>query len=111
MPSVRFINAKKPPGTARRDFTVDFIEPHLNLLAHAQSIELDIGSRCGGHGICGGDRIRIVSEADRMKLSALTEHEREHLSQDEIKNGFRLACQCFPDAFSLDLSVEFDSIV
>ena len=86
--------------------TVRFIDPHgidhdsgfcdrnLNLLAHAQAIELETGSRCGGHGVCGGDRVRIESAS---RLSPLTEAEKEHLSPEEIQSGWRLACQCFPD--------------
>lgn len=76
-----------------------FLERNLNLLAHAQAIELDIGSRCGGHGICGGDRVRIEPGPDGRPpaLSPLTEREREHLTPDEIASGWRLACQCFPE--------------
>lgn len=72
-----------------------FVDRNLNLLAHAQAIELEIGSRCGGHGICGGDRVRVRA-ADASGLSPLTQAEREHLSGDEIAAGWRLACQCFP---------------
>ena len=78
---------------------VDFIEPMLNLLAHAQSIELGIGSQCGGHGICGKDRIQVRPE-DLKFLSPPTEIEIGHLSEAELKSGLRLACQCFPDASS-----------
>ena len=70
-------------------------EPQLNLLAHAQLIELDIGSQCGGHGLCAGDRV-CVSPQDVEKLSPLTEIEREHFTAEEIARGLRLACQCFP---------------
>ncbi len=70
-------------------------ERNLNLLAHAQAIELEIGSICGGHGVCGGDRICVAIGKER--LSAVTENERIHLSSDEITQGWRLACQCFPE--------------
>ncbi len=69
---------------------------NLNLLAHAQMEELEIGSRCGGHGICGGDRIQVLVEP--TKLSPITEAEREHLSLLELSQGWRLACQCWPSA-------------
>lgn len=75
-------------------------DPNLNLLAHAQSIELEIGSRCGGHGICGRDRIRVLNSD---KLSPITDDERSHLSKGELANGWRLACQCFPQEKDLDL--------
>jgi ferredoxin len=84
--------------------TIDFVEPNLNLLAHAQTLELEIGSRCGGHGICGGDRVRIVSPAP--PLSAITEAEREHLTPAELGAGYRLACQCFPNSVEMSLRVE-----
>ncbi len=69
---------------------------NLNLLGHAQLIELDIGSSCGGHGVCGGDKIQIVEPSMRALLSAVTEEEREHLSAAELADGWRLGCQCYP---------------
>ena len=84
---------------------VDCVEPNLNLLAHAQMIELAVGSRCGGHGKCGGDRVRILSGSVGA-LSPLTESEGIHLSTDEIAQGYRLACQCFPSDASSVLLVE-----
>ncbi len=79
-------------------------EPQLNLLAHAQAIELDIGSQCGGHGVCGGDWVRIPPEA-RSAFSELTEAEREHLSPEQIGEGWRLACQCFPNRRDLEVTI------
>lgn len=84
----------------------DFLEPNLNLLAHAQSIELEIGSRCGGHGVCGGDRVKILPES-QGQLSPITDAERERLMPSLIKNGYRLACQCFPDDATGAIKVEF----
>jgi len=80
-------------------------ETQLNLLAHAQCIELDIGSRCGGHGVCGGDRVRIPAE-HQGAFSPVTEKERQHLSARELQDGWRLACQCWPDRADLDLSIQ-----
>ncbi len=79
-------------------------DPRLNLLAHAQVIELEIGSRCGGHGQCGGDRVRIPADA---LVSAPTHEEREHLSAAELAQGFRLACQCFPEKLDDHLQAAF----
>lgn len=78
---------------------------NFNLLAHAQMEELEIGSRCGGHGVCGGDRVRVLEGS--ADLSPLTEAERSHLSTAEISQGFRLACQSFPqrDGARIRLSV------
>ncbi|MBU6155137.1 MAG: hypothetical protein KGP28_12610 [Bdellovibrionales bacterium] len=76
----------------------------LNLLAHAQMIELPIGSTCGGHGKCGKDRIRISLE-DQHKVSPITAIEKAHLKPDELAVGVRLGCQCFPDSDGISLQV------
>jgi ferredoxin len=68
----------------------------LNLLAHAQMLELDVGSQCGGHGRCGADRVQLDLK-DSQKVNPATSIERAHLSQHEIDRGIRLACQCFPN--------------
>lgn len=80
----------------------EFCARQLNLLAHAQAIELDIGSECGGHGICGKDRV-CLSEADRAKVSPVTDDERAHLTPAELAEGWRLACQTFPEADGLEI--------
>jgi ferredoxin len=77
--------------------SVGFCDRNLNLLAHAQSIELDIGSRCGGHGICGGDRVQFSRTSQHSALSAVTDIEKKHFTPEEIAQGWRLACQCFPE--------------
>ncbi len=66
----------------------------LNLLGHAQLEEIDLGSRCGGHGVCGRDRIQILPGSG--PVSPPNEKEREHLSEAEIADGWRLACQTWP---------------
>ncbi len=83
--------------TASRRFPVE-VETYrsLNLLAHAQIEELEIGSQCGGHGICGGDRVRV--ECEPGAVSPITEEERRHLTADELAEGWRLGCQCFPSS-------------
>jgi len=75
----------------------------LNVLAHAQMEELDIGSTCGGHGVCGGDRIQITPGTEG--ISPVTAREREHLSPEELQAGWRLGCQCWPEKDDLDISV------
>jgi ferredoxin len=80
-------------------------ETQLNVLAHAQAIELSIGSSCGGHGICGSDRIR-VPESVRAAFSGVSDEERRHLSAGELAQGWRLGCQCFPDRADLDATLE-----
>ena len=45
---------------------------------------------CGGHGICGKCRV-LVSGA----VSSLTDTERRLLSEEDIRNGIRLACMTY----------------
>jgi len=68
-------------------------------------LELEIGSRCGGFGECGGDRVRILRGSE--SLSPFTDTEREHLTEAELKNGYRLACQCFPENDDAVIEAEF----
>ncbi len=76
----------------------------LNLLAHAQLEEVLVGSRCGGHGICGKDRVQVQPE-DFAKLSPPSATEKRHLSESDIAKGWRLACQCFPADDGLEFRV------
>jgi len=84
---------------------VDFCDPSLNLLAHAQTVELEIGSRCGGHGECGRDR--LIVRAAPGAVSPLTHAEKKHLSSEEVARGFRLGCQCWPERDDLVIECEF----
>lgn len=72
----------------------------LNLLGHAQMIELFIGSECGGHGKCGKDRV-ILSPTEQLKVNPPTEIEKHQLTESELAMGMRLACQCFPNSDKL----------
>jgi len=85
-------------------FDSTLCESQLNLLAHAQCIELEIGSRCGGHGVCGGDRVRLPQFNEAF--SPITDEERKHLTPAELADGWRLACQCFPNRNDLQLEIE-----
>jgi Na+-transporting NADH:ubiquinone oxidoreductase subunit NqrF len=76
----------------------------LNLLAHAQMEEIDLGSQCGGHGICGKDRI-LVKSARADNISSFTEAEKEHLTAEELQSGWRLGCQSWPQADHLEINI------
>lgn len=95
-------------GTEESVSVVDFCEPNLNILAHAQAIELGIGSRCGGHGKCGGDRVKALGNSAEW-LSPVTDDERKHLSAAEIDSGIRLGCQCFPE--NPDAEIHFEIFI
>jgi ferredoxin len=75
----------------------------LNILGHAQVEEIELGSRCGGYGECGGDKVRITG--GREFLTPVTAAEREHLTAEELQNGMRLGCQCFPISDGVEVRV------
>jgi ferredoxin len=102
--SIRFKDISKSPTD--KVFDTGMCEPNLNLLAHAQCIELNIGSQCGGHGVCGKDRVQIPL-SDLAQFSPPSPEEKEHLSSAELAKGVRLACQCYPEKTDLDLDILF----
>ena len=61
------------------------------LLELAQSANVSLRGECGGAGVCGKCRVKIIKI--RGSLSEPTEKEKEHLKCDEIAGGYRLACQ------------------
>jgi len=81
----------------------------LNLLGHAQMIELFLGSKCGGHGECGADRIRLCPD-DQKKVNPPNAIEREFLSEAELTSGLRIACQCFPNEDGLMIEASLDDL-
>ena len=79
--------------------------PSLNLLAHAQMAEISVGSQCGGHGVCGRDRLLISQSLQLQFFNHPTHLEKKHLSSSQIREGFRLACQCFPNVKQPDYEI------
>jgi len=61
----------------------------MTVLEASRSARALITSICGGRGTCGKCKVRIIEG----ELSPLTGREKELLSADEIRLGFRLACQ------------------
>jgi uncharacterized 2Fe-2S/4Fe-4S cluster protein (DUF4445 family) len=75
------------------------VEKDQSLLSAAQSGGIAIASLCGGIGVCDSCKIRLI-------IGRLTEPSLEEtavFSDDELKSGFRLACQSFPLS---DLTIE-----
>jgi uncharacterized 2Fe-2S/4Fe-4S cluster protein (DUF4445 family) len=68
------------------------VEAGTNLLSAAQRAGVDLVAVCGGVGICGSCRVRLVSGT----LTPVTDSEKEALSSDQLAQGFRLACQAAP---------------
>jgi len=64
------------------------VDEDTTVLEAAQQADVCIDSTCGGVGLCGQCRVRIVSGKARADNHALA-----FLSADEIQKGFVLACQ------------------
>ena len=77
----------------------------LNILGHAQIEEIHVGSQCGGHGICGRDRIQV--SLDEVNVSPPNETERKHLTPEEIAAGWRLACQTWPHRDGDEIIIQY----
>jgi len=67
-----------------------------NLFDAAKALGIDLSSLCGGKGSCGKCKVKI--EDGLEGLNPLTEQELKHVTEDEIKAGYRLACQATPTA-------------
>jgi uncharacterized 2Fe-2S/4Fe-4S cluster protein (DUF4445 family) len=63
-----------------------------SLLGCSQRLGVGINSICGGRGKCHSCKVQILSGA----ASKPTSNEGEVFPPDEIKNGWRLACQTYP---------------
>ena len=81
-------------------YTIDFeplgrrgqCQDKESLLDCARSCGAGISSVCGGQGICGSCRVRII----RGAVSPPTPRERETFSPQQLGDGWRLACQTYP---------------
>ncbi len=81
-------------------FIVDFepigrripVKPGTDLLTAAQLAGVDLLAVCGGTGICGVCRVRLISG----ELTPLTFSEQQALDDTQISSGYRLACQAQP---------------
>ena len=71
----------------------------LTLLEAAQQAGVDLVAACGGMGICGTCRVRLVNGP----ANPLTPSEEEQLTPAQLAEGGRLACQCVPQG---DLKLE-----
>ena len=66
------------------------VDDGVTLLHAANSAGIEMASVCGGEGVCGKCRVRLMTGA----LSPITSYEREWLTEQELAAGYRLACQC-----------------
>jgi len=63
-----------------------------SLLACARRLGVGISSICGGKGTCHSCQVQVLSGT----VSKPTSSEREALTSQELKEGWRLACQTYP---------------
>ena len=75
------------------------VAPGQTLLEALRAQGIFVASACGGRGACGLCRTRVLTS-----MGELTEKERIQLSDDERRNGLRLACQVTLNR-SLDVQV------
>jgi len=68
------------------------VESGISVLGAAQQYDIDIVAICGGRGRCRSCRVKLVAGSAPEPGIA----DRTQLSEDEIREGYRLACQCYP---------------
>jgi len=81
-------------------FTIDFepvgrrgeCQKKESLLACARRLGVGINSICGGQGICHSCKVQVLSGT----VSKPTPNEHEAFNSQELKEGWRLACQTYP---------------
>lgn len=70
-----------------------------NILEIIQNNNLGMESPCGGKGLCGKCKIKVLNG----DINPLTKEELKFLSKEEIKNNIRLGCLVYPKS---DINVE-----
>jgi uncharacterized 2Fe-2S/4Fe-4S cluster protein (DUF4445 family) len=81
-------------------FTIDFepigrrgeCQKNESILACARQLGVGINSICGGEGICHSCKVQVLSGT----VSKPTPNEHEAFTSQELKEGWRLACQTYP---------------
>ncbi len=78
---------------------------NLNLLGHVQLEAFQLGSECGGHGVCGKDLVLIDPTLQKQTLNPPTGIEKEKITPKKLIAGWRLSCQAFPQKDDLEIEV------
>jgi len=66
------------------------VKEGLTLLDILINNGIQIEAVCGGNGACGKCKVKIM---EKNNVSSITEIEKNNFSENELKEGFRLACQ------------------
>lgn len=64
-----------------------------SLLSNLTFNHIKSKGKCGGKAVCGQCRVQIISRGNYCNKP--NAEERVHLSEQEIENGWRLACQTY----------------
>jgi len=96
MPTITFLTNNAKVVTAPEN---------SNLLRISLREKGGIPFKCGG-GLCGTCRCRIESGLEHT--DAVKPKERNHLTEEELREGYRMACQTF--IMSGDVSVSWDPL-
>ncbi|MGC1122686.1 MAG: ASKHA domain-containing protein [Candidatus Methanofastidiosia archaeon] len=67
------------------------VEPGHTVLEAAHAAGIQVRAECGGKGLCGKCKVQLSG------YEGYTEEEMEFFSQNELRRGFRLACQAIVD--------------
>lgn len=70
------------------------VEAGKTLLDAARLAGVELVALCGGIGVCGGCRVRLA----KGTLSQPTQNEVDSLDEEDLANGYRLACQAVPQS-------------
>jgi len=68
------------------------VDSNVTVLDAAKMCGIKIRSECGGRGICG--KCKVIAKNPEV-LTSLSKREKEILSEQEIRKGYRLACQAY----------------
>jgi|YelNatPaOPRAMG01_1025707.scaffolds.fasta_scaffold13460_5 uncharacterized 2Fe-2S/4Fe-4S cluster protein (DUF4445 family) len=68
----------------------DIFKKGVSLLDAAKKLGVDISSVCGGRGLCGKCKVKVIKGFEY--LNPLQESEKKFLTEEEMKEGYRLAC-------------------
>lgn len=79
-------------NTGKKIIEINDIANYSNILELLQENKLSELSNCGGKGICGKCKIKILEGNAPVSKS-----DKRHFTQEELKDGYRLACTTPPD--------------